>query len=185
MSSKGENATSCAPSRTREPLGLHERLDQEAAEELLDRAGVGLDRHERPVAREEPVGRERVDVRVERESRAEGLDRRDEAGRGVLSPRAVAEVAAQSGEGATGEEREEGPLAREEAPKRLRDREDVVPVRDGREDLLEVLREERRALRLARGAEVAGAAGEGEQVLAPALRPLLTFSWVTGGADPA
>ncbi len=45
-----------------------------------------------------------------------------------------------------------------------------MPVRDGREDLLKVLREERRPLRLAARAEVSRPAREREQVLPPAVR---------------
>lgn len=58
--------------------------DEERAEELPRRAGRGAGTSRR----------ERVDVRVKREQSSEGLDRRDEAGRGAPFPGARAEVAA-------------------------------------------------------------------------------------------
>ena len=54
---------------------------------------------------------------------------------------------------------------------RARDRQHDVAVWHGLEDLRDdVFREQRRALRLAARTEVAGPAGEGEQVLRPAVR---------------
>jgi hypothetical protein len=96
--------------------------------------------------------------------RAECLDRDDQARRDVVAIEDRADARDDRVARRAGEQAEQAPLALEQSAQDARNREHDVAVRDGLEDLRDdLLREQRRALRLAARTEVAGPAGEGEQ----------------------
>jgi hypothetical protein len=102
---------------------------------------------------------------------AERLDRDDQARRDVVAIEDRADARDDRVAGRAGEQAEQAPLALELPAQDARDREHDLAVRDGLEELRDdVLREQRRALRLTARTEVASPAREGEQVLRPAVR---------------
>ena len=103
--------------------------------------------------------------------RAERLDRDHETWRDVVAIEDRADARDDRVASRAGEQAEQAPLALEQPAQDTWNRENDVAVRDGLEDLRhDVLREQRRAHGLAARTEVASPAGEGEQVLGPAVR---------------
>jgi len=153
-----------------EPVGADEPGEEKASEELAQ--GLRIERgngEEAAVAVPDRFGHEGVDVRVEVGVGAEGLDGGDEAGDDMAVVEDRDERAMHGLVGGAGEETEEPALSLEQPTQDAGDGEHVMAVGDGGEDLLpELLGEEGRALGLAARAEVAGLAGEGQEVLAAA-----------------
>ncbi len=101
---------------------------------------------------------------------AERLDRDDQARCDVPPVEDRTKARNDGVAGRAGEQAEQAPLALEQPEQDARNREHDVAVRDGLEDLRDdVLREQRRALGLVARTEVTCPAGEGEQVLGPAV----------------
>jgi hypothetical protein len=127
-------------------------IEHQVAEELGEGVGVeGRKGQELPLGVEGAPGDQGMDVGVEvRGVGAEGLERGDAGGEDVLALEHGAEALLDRGVGAAREQAEESALAFEESAERLGDREHVVSVGNGGEDLLaQLLGKERGALGLA------------------------------------
>jgi hypothetical protein len=130
-----------------------------------------LQLHELSVGRKRSVGDERMQGRVEvRRVGAERLDRDDKARLHVAPVEDRAEARDDSVATRTGDEPQQPPFALQDASQDPRDRQHDVPMGHSLENLGDqLLGEQGRALGLAGGAEVAGLAAEGEQVLGAAV----------------
>jgi len=136
----------------REPLGAVQALEHAAAEDLLDELRVEVRELQAPSACTWEWKMAAYEPNVWIETTRPGVtswrsDARDDR------------VA-----GRAGEQAEQAPLALEQSAQDARNREHEVTVRHGLEDLRDdMLREQRRALRLAARTEVASPAGERKQ----------------------
>ena len=148
-------------------LCLVETAQQDAPEALFEHAR--LDHGQGKVgaaAFDEPVGDQRVHVRMPVAVGTEGLDGGHHARQGVTPPEHLLEAAPRSLVGRAAQDAKQSPLALEEPAKRLGHGEDDMSMRDRKQhDLDQERAEQRGTLGLAARAEVARLAGEGQQVL--------------------
>ena len=116
---------------------LHQKRDDPCAEEFLQRREVRLGHHmEKPAVHKEPVGHERVEVRVKIQVFAEAVDRHYDARRALgQSERGALELnEAAVGDGA--EFLDEAAMEAEIGGQHFGNREREMPVRHRREDRL-------------------------------------------------
>ena len=146
---------------------LDEKRDDPCAEEFLQRRAAHVGHHmEKPAVHEEPVGGQRVEVRVEVEVFAEGMNGHDDAGRALGQPERGAMELGQAAVGDAAEFLDEPAMKSEIRAQHLGDSERQVPVRHGRQDGIRQQRAEELHLFLVAGrAEPAALARERQQVI--------------------
>jgi len=123
----------------RQEFLFHQKRDAPCAEEFLQRSKAHVGHHmEKPAVHKEPVGGQRVEVRVEVEVFAEGVDGHDDAGRALGQAERGALELGQAAVGDAAEFLDEPAMEPEVGPQHLGDRERQVPVRHRREGNLGV-----------------------------------------------
>ena len=114
---------------------FHQKCDDPCAEEFLQRREAHVGHHmEKPAIHEEPVCDQRVEVRVEVEVFAEGVDGHDAAGRALGQAQRGAMELGQAPVGDAAEFLDEPAMKSEIRAQHLGDREREMPVRHGRKD---------------------------------------------------
>lgn len=152
------------PFGRQQPL-VDQKRDDPRAEEFLQRREAGLGHHiEEPTLCEEPVGGQRVEVGVEVEVFAEGIDGHHDAGDALGQAQRGALELGQAVVGDAAEFLDEPAVEAEVGAQHLGDREGQMPVRHWRENGLgQQGAEELHLLLLAGGAEPPALAGERQQ----------------------
>ena len=146
---------------------LDEKRDDPCAEEFLQRRAAHVGHHmEKPAVHEEPVGGQCVEVRVEVEVFAEGMNGHDDACRALGQAERGALKLGQAPVGDAAEFLDKPAMKPEIRAEHLGDREREMPVRHGRKDGLGQQRaEELHLLLVARRAEPPTLARERQQIL--------------------
>ena len=143
---------------------LQDRASKAFGQQTLGDRGK---RHEPPLRPERPVGRKHIDVRIEVRQVPEGLHEQNQARPGP-GQRLGVSIGEQPRRDAA-KLAEPGAVHSEHRPQQPREREHVLAVRNGFEDLLlDPLAVEQYPLLVAARAEVALLAGPGEQPVVPA-----------------
>jgi hypothetical protein len=157
--------------RGRQEALPHQERNHPRPEQFLQGVEVGSrDDMEQAVACEQAVGNHRVQVRVEIQVLAKGVDGHDYTGEAVGQVQGGLHVFQQARVGDVAEFLEQGAVETEVRAQHLGDAEGEVTVRDGEQDRLGDQRAEKLDLLLvAGGAEPAAFAGEGQQVFVLAM----------------